>query len=80
MVGAGCWGSIWSGLSPVRGSGADLRFQPAQTGQLWQIIRCVCGPSMPRFGNPSIEAVVIATPAETHYEMTKQALRAGKMF
>jgi UDP-2-acetamido-3-amino-2,3-dideoxy-glucuronate N-acetyltransferase len=29
-------------------------------------------------GDPSIKAVVIATPAETHFELAKQALLAGK--
>src|SRR5690348_13659300 len=28
--------------------------------------------------NPGVDAVVIATPAETHYEIAKQALEAGK--
>jgi UDP-2-acetamido-3-amino-2,3-dideoxy-glucuronate N-acetyltransferase len=28
--------------------------------------------------DPSVDAVVIATPAETHYELSTQALRAGK--
>jgi predicted dehydrogenase len=81
LIGCGYWGKNharnWSALGALA-----MVCDPAESG------RALAGEIAPEatitedpsdaFSNPDIDAVVIATPAETHYELAHQAFAAGK--
>jgi predicted dehydrogenase len=54
--------------SPERRAYVETNFPKTQTTPNWEVA----------VGDPEVDAVVIATPASTHYALTRAALEAGK--
>jgi len=64
----GCWVKWVAELSPQRRAYVEENYPKTKTTPNWE----------EAMGDPEVEAVVIATPASTHYELTKTALKVGK--
>jgi predicted dehydrogenase len=64
----GCWVKWVAELSPQRRAYVEENYPKTKTTPNWE----------EAMGDPDVEAVVIATPASTHYELTKTALKLGK--
>jgi UDP-2-acetamido-3-amino-2,3-dideoxy-glucuronate N-acetyltransferase len=81
LLGCGYWGQNLARNFHQLGALA-LVCDPAETGRLKarQIAPGteVCDRFEPVFDRADIDAVVIATPAETHFDLVMQALKAGK--
>jgi predicted dehydrogenase len=83
VIGCGYWGAkharVLNGLSHVRlHSVADLdKTKVQEIVEKYEGVEGLYNISQ-LLANPEIDAVVIATPASTHYELTLQALQAGK--
>lgn len=83
LIGAGAWGrNLLRNLALL--PDADLRIccdsdqeRCAKTLNGFTGVRA-CGDPELAFGDPEIDAVVIATPAGTHFDLSKRAMLAGK--
>ena len=83
VVGCGVWGrNHIRVLSSLRGAKVDKAVDPSLTALGW--VReffpgIACEQDVDSILNdPAIEAVVIATPTRSHYDLTRRALAAGK--
>ena len=63
-----CWVKWVAELSPQRRAYVEENYPKTKTTPNWEDI----------LSDAEVEAVVISTPASTHYELTKIALKAGK--
>jgi predicted dehydrogenase len=82
VVGVGYWGPNWvRNLS--RQSGVDITVCDLDLGRLEQIAREFRGLETTKdldalLADPAVTAVVVSTPATTHFELGRQVLEAGK--
>jgi len=80
VIGCGYWGkNLVRNFNQLGRAGHGLRHDRswAKERHPGGTRRADCGRSGPGLGS-AVEAVVIATPAETHHTLVKQALEAGK--
>jgi len=81
VIGAGNWGlnhiKILTGLGCL-GAVAELDKHRVEKVRMEYPGVKLLGNYSVLINNPSIEAVIIATPANTHYEIAKEALKSGK--
>jgi UDP-2-acetamido-3-amino-2,3-dideoxy-glucuronate N-acetyltransferase len=81
VVGAGYWGAnlvrVFKGLGVLDRICESSPQRAQELSTLYPDVR-VESSFKELLADPSITAVAIATPAETHYQLVKQALRAGK--
>nr|WP_277882650.1 Gfo/Idh/MocA family oxidoreductase [Microcoleus sp. FACHB-68] len=63
-----CWVKWLADLSPQRRSYVEANYPKTKTTANWEDV----------MADPEVDAVVVATPASTHYKLAKVALEAGK--
>lgn len=83
LIGFGYWGPNLA-RNFVGAEGAELRYVAERDTSRHKIIRSLCGSAQVGVGvdemlaDESVHAVVIATPAASHYDLGLRALEAGK--
>ncbi len=83
VIGYGYWGpNLVRNFSQVSGARvvAVCDQRPEQRARVEAVYPAIktCADVRDLFGNPAIDAVAIATPVSSHYELALQALQAGK--
>ena len=63
-----CWVKWLADLSPQRRDYVEANYPKTKTTPNWEDV----------MADPEVDAIVVATPASTHYKLAKIALEAGK--